>query len=79
MLVSVGPTAVDIKTAEMLPVFRMGVRGLPIDNYMQQWLGTIIIHINLFHISVPSYDALFLKKYVYRSIYSSCMENEKYE
>ena len=22
----------------------------------------IIIHINLFHISVPSYDALFLKK-----------------
>jgi len=29
LLVSVGPTAADTKTAEMLPEFRMGVRGPP--------------------------------------------------
>jgi len=30
---------------------------------MQRWLGTIIIRqINFIHISVPSYDALLLKK-----------------
>ena len=29
LFVPAGPTAADIRSAEMLPVFRKGVRGLP--------------------------------------------------
>ena len=37
---------------------------------MQRWLGTIKIHINFFHISLPRYDALFLKIiYIYICIH----------
>jgi hypothetical protein len=47
------------------------------NNNMQQRLGTIITHLNLFHICVPIYDALFLKTmYI---VLCGCKGNEKFE
>jgi hypothetical protein len=63
---SVAPTAANMKTERKCCQCSEWMRDdHPIktveNNNMQWWLGTIIIHIKLFHISVPSYDALFWK------------------
>jgi hypothetical protein len=83
LLVSVGPTAADIKTERKCFQCSEWVwDDHPINTVknqnMQRWLGTIIIHTDLFHISVPSYDGLFLKKIVCTVLYS-CIGNEKLE